>query len=467
MSIHHSPGAGDLLRVENLRVSFGDHGDQRSVVKGVSFSLAPGKCLAIVGESGSGKSVTARTLVGLTGGRSHVWADRLEFDGRGLSGLSTVNGGRYAARTSASSCKTRSSHWTSFARSARRSRRLCACTAGAHGRAAPERAVELLELVGVPEPKVRARQRPYELSGGLRQRALIASALSLDPKLVIADEPTTALDVTVQAQVLDQLEATKRRGKALILISHDLAVVSRLADTVAVMSDGEILEYGPARELFNRPKHEYTQALIDAIPSAESRGARLSPVSRRVALGQSKPFQRSGSPGSPSRAASSSASADPMVCIAPSSMRSPLRSSRARRLGSSASRDRARRLPPGSRSPSLSRTEVKCVSPASPGPACPSGSVASVAARSPSSIRIRSARLTHAGVSSRFCSIRSREATTLSAGARQQPHPRAARAGRPRGGAPLSPPTAAVRRTAPARRDRSRSRSPAASDRLR
>jgi peptide/nickel transport system ATP-binding protein len=296
MSIHHSPGAGDLLRVENLRVSFGDHEHQRSVVKGVSFSLAPGKCLAIVGESGSGKSVTARTLVGLTGGRSHVHADRLEFDGRGLLGLPDRQWRAIRGKDIGfilQDALVSLDQLRPVGKEIEEALRLhgWGTRASRH-----KRAVELLELVGVPEPEVRARQRPYELSGGLRQRALIASALSLDPKLVIADEPTTALDVTVQAQVLDQLEATKRRGKALILISHDLAVVSRLADTVAVMSDGEILEYGPARELFNQPKHEYTQALIDAIPSAESRGARLSPVSRRIALGQSKRFQRSATP---------------------------------------------------------------------------------------------------------------------------------------------------------------------------
>ncbi len=267
-----------------------------AVVRGVSFSLARGRCLAIVGESGSGKSVTARTLVGLTGGRSHVRADRLEFDGHSLLGLSDR---RWRA--------IRGKHVGFILQDAlvsldqlRRVGQEIEEALRLHGwgtRATRrERTVELLELVGVPEPHVRARQRPYELSGGLRQRALIASALALDPALVIADEPTTALDVTVQAQVLDQLEAVKRRGAAVILISHDLAVVSRLADTVAVMQDGQILEYAPARELFARPQHEYTQALIDAIPSAQSRGARLSPTTRRVALGRPAAHPRADGP---------------------------------------------------------------------------------------------------------------------------------------------------------------------------
>ena len=136
--------------------------------------------------------------------------------------------------------------------------------------------VELLTQVGVPEPEVRARQRPSELSGGLRQRALIASAIALNPALIVADEPTTALDVTVQAQILGLLEQTKAQGKALILISHDLAVVARLADQVAVMQDGVFVEQGPAHQVLTRPQAAYTRALLDAVPSAHAKGTRLS-----------------------------------------------------------------------------------------------------------------------------------------------------------------------------------------------
>lgn len=144
-------------------------------------------------------------------------------------------------------------------------------------RSRAERVVELLDAVGVPEPEVKARQRPYELSGGLRQRALIASAIALDPKLVVADEPTTALDVTVQAQVLDLLAASKKRGTSIILISHDLSVVARLADHVAVMRAGEIVEFGSAHQVLHEPRHAYTQSLLDAIPSEHTRGIRLAP----------------------------------------------------------------------------------------------------------------------------------------------------------------------------------------------
>ena len=215
-----------LLSVQNLRVAFGE----TEVVKGISFTARPGSCLAIVGESGSGKSVTARTLVGLTGGDARVEADRLDLDGTDLLAL-----GERAWR------RTRGKEIGFVLQDALVSldqlRRVGAEVGEplelhhwGDRRSRPERVVELLTSVGVPEPEMRARQRPYELSGGLRQRALIASAIALDPRLVIADEPTTALDVTVQAQVLDLLAASKERGTSIILISHDLSVVARLAE---------------------------------------------------------------------------------------------------------------------------------------------------------------------------------------------------------------------------------------------
>ena len=260
-----------LLAVDNLRVSFGG----REVVKGISFTARRGRCLAIVGESGSGKSVTARTLVGLTGPGSEVRSDRIELDGLDLSApserawrairgcdigfvlqdaLVSLDQLRRVGDEIAEPLRVHG--WGTAASRARK-------------------AVDLLDSVGVPEPAVKARQRPYELSGGLRQRALIASAIALDPKLVVADEPTTALDVTVQAQVLDLLAEAKARGTAIIMISHDLSVVARLADEVAVLRDGEIFEHGPVHEVLRDPRHAYTRALLDAIPSEHTRGTRL------------------------------------------------------------------------------------------------------------------------------------------------------------------------------------------------
>jgi len=260
-----------LVRVEGLRIRFG----AREVVRGVSFTVEPGRCLAIVGESGSGKSVTARTLVGLTGHGAEVTAERIEFAGHDLQRLGerawrSIRGREigYVLQDALVSLDQLRRVGDEVAEPLRVHKR------GTRAERAAA-AVELLAAVGVPEPQVRARQRPYELSGGLRQRALIASAIALDPPLLIADEPTTALDVTVQAQVLDLLAEAKERGRALIMISHDLSVVARMADHVAVMRQGEIVEQGPAEQVLHRPQHPYTRALLDAVPSEHTRGQRL------------------------------------------------------------------------------------------------------------------------------------------------------------------------------------------------
>jgi peptide/nickel transport system ATP-binding protein len=267
-----------LLQVENLRVGFGDPRAPTPVVKRISFSLAAGRCLAIVGESGSGKSVTARTLVGLTGGRSHVTADRLELGGRDLRGLPDREWRRLRGRDVGfvlQDALVSLDQLRPVGKEVEEALRLHDWGTRAERRA---RVLDLLEQVGIPEPELRVRQLPHELSGGQRQRALIAAAIALDPKLLIADEPTTALDVTVQARILALLERVRERGSTLILISHDLAVVARMADEVAVMRDGEIVERGDARDVLHDPQHEYTKALLDAIPSR--RPPRPRPVAR-------------------------------------------------------------------------------------------------------------------------------------------------------------------------------------------
>ena len=260
-----------LLAVDNLRVSFG--GDE--VVSGVSFAAYRGRCLAIVGESGSGKSVTARTLVGLTGSGAHVRADRIELDGLDLATRSERAWRAIRGRDIGFVLQDALVSLDQL----RRVGDEVSEPLRVHGRGTRasqvRKAVELLGSVGVPEPEVKARQRPYELSGGLRQRALIASAIALDPMLLVADEPTTALDVTVQAQVLDLLAEAKARGTSIIMISHDLSVVARLADEVAVMRNGQIVEHGPVHQVLHHPRHAYTQALLDAIPSEHTRGTRL------------------------------------------------------------------------------------------------------------------------------------------------------------------------------------------------
>jgi peptide/nickel transport system ATP-binding protein len=269
---HPEPaGAETLLTVENLRVVFGD----TEVVRGISFTTHPGRCLAIVGESGSGKSVTARTLVGLTGARAHVSADRIDLAGTDLSRQSERSWRSIRGRGIGFVLQDALVSLDQLRRVGDEVAEPLELHRWGDRKQRAERVVDLLKAVGVPEPEVKARQRPYELSGGLRQRALIASAIALDPKLLVADEPTTALDVTVQAQVLDLFAAAKARGTSIILISHDLSVVARLADDVAVMRNGEFVEHGPVDQVLHAPRHEYTQALLDAIPSEHTRGTRL------------------------------------------------------------------------------------------------------------------------------------------------------------------------------------------------
>ena len=268
----------DLLHVENLTVSFGSRRrglEPAPVVDGVSLTITPGECLALVGESGSGKSVTARTLIGLAGSGSRVSADRLEFAGRSLTSL---NGGQWRrvrgqqigfvlqdALVSLDPLRT-------VGREIEDALRLHT-TLGATERR--KRVLQLLDDVGIPDPELRAGQRADELSGGMRQRALIAAAIALEPRLIIADEPTTALDVSIQSQILAMLGTLASRGAAVLIISHDLSVVARIADRVAVMRAGRIVEAGTRSEVLDRPQHEYTRALIRAIPGAHPRGQRL------------------------------------------------------------------------------------------------------------------------------------------------------------------------------------------------
>jgi peptide/nickel transport system ATP-binding protein len=279
MASNEDAAAGaPLLRVENLKVGFGSRDGVNEVVHGISFGVDSGRCLAIVGESGSGKTVTARTLVGLTGEHSHVDAASLELNGKSLLGIS---GRRWRAVRGAEIGFVLQDALVSLDPLRKVGKEIAEPLRihnwGERG-ARQQRVIDLLTEVGVPEPEMRARQLPHELSGGLRQRALIAAAIALDPGLLVADEPTTALDVTVQAQILALLERTKERGRGLILISHDLAVVSRLADHVAVMKLGEIVEQGPVEQILHTPRHPYTRALLDAVPAAHSKGTRLAPL---------------------------------------------------------------------------------------------------------------------------------------------------------------------------------------------
>ncbi|WP_062350883.1 dipeptide ABC transporter ATP-binding protein [Herbidospora yilanensis] len=256
-----------VVEVTDLHVSFpGVH-----AVRGVSLAVHPGECVAVVGESGSGKSVTARTLLGLTGAEATVTAGRLAIEGVDASGFGerqwrSIRGRKigYVLQDALVSLDSLRPVGKEIAETLKLHR-------AAPRHEIPRRVIDLLTEVGVPEPEVRAKQYPHELSGGLRQRALIASAIACGPRLLIADEPTTALDVTVQAQILRLLAERKRAGQALLLISHDLAVVAELADRILVMKDGVVVEDGTAAQVLGAPGHPYTKSLLDAIPGPGSR----------------------------------------------------------------------------------------------------------------------------------------------------------------------------------------------------
>jgi oligopeptide/dipeptide ABC transporter ATP-binding protein len=255
-----------ILEVENLRVGFATDGGVVQAVDGVSLRLGAGEILAIVGESGSGKSVTAQTILGLTRAPNATITGSVRFDGDDLvtldaAGLRHVRGERIAMifqdpMTSLNPVYRVGDQLVEMIRAHRD-------VSKADARA---RAVELLRSVGIPNPERRVRDYPHEFSGGMRQRVMIAMALSLDPDVLIADEPTTALDVTVQAQILRLLETLNReRGLAVVLITHDLGVVAEIADRVVVMYAGQIVEEATLEQLFYDPRHPYTWGLLGSL----------------------------------------------------------------------------------------------------------------------------------------------------------------------------------------------------------
>ncbi|SBW06407.1 dipeptide transporter; ATP-binding component of ABC superfamily [uncultured Alphaproteobacteria bacterium] len=256
-----------LLAVENLTVDIPLGGRTLHAVRGVSFEIRRGETLCIVGESGSGKSITSLALMNLLPGRLRRSADRLAFDGIDLAAISErrmsdLRGDRMAMifQEPMTSLNPAYTIGNQLAEPLIRHRKVSRAEAEA-------RAVNLLERVGITAAARRMGQYPHQLSGGLRQRVMIAMALMCDPDLLIADEPTTALDVTIQAQILLLLkEIQKEFGVAVMLITHDLGVVARIADRVAVMYAGEIVESGPVGALFAAPAHPYTRGLLDCIP---------------------------------------------------------------------------------------------------------------------------------------------------------------------------------------------------------
>ncbi len=259
--------ADPLLDVRDLRIDIPTPQGTLNAVRGIDFSLRRGETLCLVGESGCGKSLTAMALMGLLPRRARRQAKAMSFRGRDLLSLSegelnALRGDRMAMifqepMTSLNPALTIEEQLVDVHRQHRKVSR----------KEARERALFLFDKVGVSAPTERLRQYPHELSGGLRQRMMIAMALMCEPALLLADEPTTALDVTIQAELLRVLRALQdEMGMAMILITHDLGVVSRMADTVAVMYAGEVVERGSVHQIFERPCHPYTRGLLECLP---------------------------------------------------------------------------------------------------------------------------------------------------------------------------------------------------------
>jgi len=269
-----------LLRVEDLRVQFKTQRGIVHAVNGISFEIRPGETLGLVGESGCGKSVTALALLGILARNARVVSGSAQFGGRDLLQLSQRELRSVRGKEIAMIFQDPMTSLNPVLTVGRQIREALETHFGMDRKAGQARAVELLELVGIPNARARVDDYPHQFSGGMRQRAMIAMALACEPKLLIADEPTTALDVTIQAQILDLLaELVSERDTALILITHDLGVVAGTCERVNVMYAGMFMEIAPADDLFANPRHPYTLGLLQSVPRLDApRRAKLRPI---------------------------------------------------------------------------------------------------------------------------------------------------------------------------------------------
>jgi oligopeptide/dipeptide ABC transporter ATP-binding protein len=260
-------GGGPLLEVDGLRVGFATEDGRVQAVDGVDFRLEPGEVLAIVGESGSGKSVTAQTIIGLTRGPNSHIEGSVKLRGEELTSLNESQLQRVRGREIAMIFQDPMTSMNPvFTVGAQIIEAIRAHDSSMKKKEAHGRAIELLDAVGIPDAARRVDAYPHEFSGGMRQRAMIAMGLALEPSVLIADEPTTALDVTIQAQILDLIQdLNKSRGLATILITHDLGVVAEVADRVLVMYGGKVVERGTLEDIFYDPQHPYTWGLMGSL----------------------------------------------------------------------------------------------------------------------------------------------------------------------------------------------------------
>ncbi len=260
------------LSIQDLVVDFETNAGMVQAVRGISFDLHEGETLAIVGESGSGKSVTSRSIIGILSGNARVQQGKIIYEGKNILQYSEEEYAAIRGNKLSMIFQDPMSSLNPVMRIGKQITESMIVKLGMKKEDAKERALQIMREVGIPEPEKRFYQYPFQFSGGMRQRIVIAIALVTEPEILICDEPTTALDVTIQAQILDLINDLKReKNLSVIFITHDLGVVANMADRVAVMYAGKIVEIGTAREIFYDPRHPYTWALLSSMPDLNSK----------------------------------------------------------------------------------------------------------------------------------------------------------------------------------------------------
>ncbi len=269
-----------LLSVVDLNTSFKTERGEVMAVNGVSFNLDEGKILGIVGESGSGKSVTAYSIMQILEKNGSIKKGQVLYKGQDITKYSEKQMRDFRGKCCSIIFQDPMTSLNPVFTVGNQLKEAIELHTERKGKEAMARAIEMLTLVGVNEPEKRVKQYPYELSGGMRQRVMIAMALACEPDILIADEPTTALDVTIQAQILELMQSLQKKlGMAIIMVTHDLGVIADMCDEIIVMYGGRVCERGTAEDIFYRPSHEYTKGLLKSIPSVDKMGKRLVPIS--------------------------------------------------------------------------------------------------------------------------------------------------------------------------------------------
>ncbi len=273
----------ELLQVKGLNVSFGNKKRKTHVVKDLSFSLEQGETLGIVGESGSGKSVSSLSIMGLHPENSTFETGEILFEGKNLLAMPERERRHYRGNEMAMIFQEPMTSLNPIHTCGKQIMEPILLHQNVTKAEAKAKALDLLKLVGIPAPEQRFNEYPHQMSGGMRQRIMIAMALGCDPKLLIADEPTTALDVTIQAQIMELMKELKQKlNMGIIMITHDLGIVSEMCDRVIVLYTGQILEHAPIRDIMERPMHPYTEGLIEAIPQIGEQKEKLKNIEGMV-----------------------------------------------------------------------------------------------------------------------------------------------------------------------------------------